>query len=174
VHDRAAEAATARRWLDAASRHGLLQDTSWRPLLDRVCSAISERPAELAVLHRGLHDGHVILDAEQPVGLLRLDLVSYGDPAVDLASVLVHLDLRALQGICSAERAALCAAAFLEGYAPDSELAGRLAAYAGIARLRLIGVCCFRRAPAELVDRMLHAMQSGPKSWLWQSWEERH
>jgi hypothetical protein len=84
----------------------------------------------------------------------------------------VHLDLRALQGLCTPERAALCAAAFLQGYGADAELSGRLPAYAGIARLRLVGVHCFRRSPAGLVERMLGEMQAGPKSWLWQSWKE--
>jgi len=170
VQDRGAEAAAARRWLEAASRHGILEDRSWRPLLDRVCTGIAERPAVRAVVHRDLHDKQVLLQPDEPVGLVDLDRVGYGDPALDLANLLVHLDLRALEGVCTPERAALCAAALLEGYSPDRQLSDRLMGYAGLRRLRLAGVYSFRRAPAGLVDRMLGQMHAGPKKWLWQSW----
>ncbi len=155
LHDRAAELLTARRWLEAASGHGLLDPVVWRPLLDRVGSRLPAIEGAPSLLHRDLHDKQVILGPGADVGLLDLDLVVHGDPALDLANLLVHLDLRSRQGICARQRAEGCASAFLEGYAPDAALVRRIPAYAACSRLRLAGVYCFREEPASLVAGLL-------------------
>ncbi|WP_310529589.1 phosphotransferase [Nocardioides sp.] len=155
VHDAAAEIAATSRWLDAATSHGLLDPAAWRPVLDRVGSRLPEGPHRPALLHRDLHDKQLILNGAAPVGLLDLDLAAYGDPAVDLANLVVHLDLRVRQGVCSERRAARCSAALLDGYSPDRDLLARMVPYAAITRLRLAGVYCFRDAPAGLVSGLL-------------------
>ncbi|MBO9520117.1 MAG: aminoglycoside phosphotransferase family protein [Nocardioidaceae bacterium] len=156
VHDRAAELAAARRTLAAASGHGLLDAGVWESLLAEAGAVLDAQPPALALLHRDLHDKQVILEPGRPVGLVDLDLVALGDPALDLANLAVHLDLRARQHHCSPARARHCLDGVLGGYGPDAGLLGRLPGYARTTRLRLAGVYAFRRPPPGLVGYLLH------------------
>jgi hypothetical protein len=165
AHDGAAETVAAKHWLEAASRYGLVDAGRWRPRLQRVGAVLDGVPPELALLHRDLHDKQILLQPGQPVGLLDLDLATYGDPALDLANLLVHLDLRARQGVCSEQRAAACSAALVGGYSPDRVMAGRLAGYASASRLRLAGVYSFRDSPPGLVDGLLDASDEELSPW---------
>jgi len=165
VHDVAAEVAAAHRWLEAASSHLLLDPDVWRPLVDRVAARLPPPPPRPALVHRDLHDKQIVLAAAEPVGLLDLDLAAYGDPALDLANLLAHLDLRFRQGRCSQRRAALCAAALLEGYSPDADLVRRLAPYLAVTRLRLAGVYSFRPAPAGLVAGLIRDAEEARVPW---------
>jgi tRNA A-37 threonylcarbamoyl transferase component Bud32 len=162
VHDGAAETAGAYRWLEAAGQYGLLDPARWRGRLAIAASRLSGGPAELVVLHRDLHDKQLLLEDSGPVGLLDLDLAACGDPAVDLANLLVHLELRALQGHCSDARARACAVALLEGYSPGPALLGRLGPYAAATRLRLAGLYCFRPARPGLVDDLVRRFDEDP------------
>ncbi|NUS50445.1 MAG: phosphotransferase, partial [Nocardioidaceae bacterium] len=166
VHGPDAEVASARRWLDAASEHGLLDPSAWRDRLDDVAARLPAVPDEPALLHRDLHDKQLVLQPDEPVGLLDLDLAAYGDPALDLSNLLVHLDLRARQGLCTEARAAQCSLSLLEGYSPDAALLRRLPAYAAGTRLRLAGVYSFRAAPAGLVDELIRKVDEVGSSWL--------
>ena len=156
-HDGAAEVAAARRWLAAASDHGLLDPPAWEPLLERAASTLPSPPPRSALLHRDLHDKQVVLAPRERVGLLDLDLASRGDPAIDVANLLTHLDLRARQGACDQGRALHCSTALLEGYAPDEALLRRLPSYVGLTRLRLAGVYSFRPTRPGLVGELLEA-----------------
>ena len=162
VHDGAAETAGAYGWLEAAGNFGLLDPTHWRGRLAVAAARLAGSPAELVVLHRDLHDKQLLLENSDPVGLLDLDLAACGDPAVDLANLLVHLELRALQGHCTEARARVCAAALLEGYSPGPALLGRLAPYATATRLRLAGLYCFRPARPGLVDELIRRFDEDP------------
>lgn len=166
VHDGAVETAAAHRWLAAAAGHGLLGLGTWESLLDRVAAQVPPPPSRLALLHRDLHDKQVVLAAAERVGLLDLDLATHGDPAVDLANLLTHLDLRFRQGHCSARRAAQCSAALLEGYSPDPALVRRLPPYVAITRLRLAGVYSFRPAPAGLVAGLMRHAEEARVPWV--------
>jgi hypothetical protein len=162
VHDGAAETAGAYRWLEAAGNFGLLDPAHWRGRLAVAASRLAGSPAELVVLHRDLHDKQLLLDGSGPVGLLDLDLAACGDPAVDLANLLVHLELRALQGHCTEGRARVCAAGLLEGYSPGPALLARLAPYATATRLRLAGLYCFRPARPGLVEELVRRYDDDP------------
>jgi hypothetical protein len=157
THDGAAEVAAARRWLAAASDHGLLDPAAWEPLLHRAAATLPGPVARSALLHRDLHDKQVVLAPGERTGLLDLDLATHGDPAVDVANLVAHLDLRVRQGSCARDRAARCTAALLEGYAPDGALLGRLSPYIALTRLRLAGVYSFRPTPPGLVEELLDA-----------------
>ena len=165
VHDVVAEVAAAQNWLEAASGHRLLDPEAWQPLVDRVAARLPPPPPRLALVHRDLHDKQIVLAAHRPVGLLDLDLAAYGDPALDLANLLAHLDLRFRQGRCSQRRATLCAEALLEGYSPDPALVRRLAPYLAITRLRLAGVYSFRPAPAGLVAGLIRDVEEPRVPW---------
>lgn len=156
-HDAAAEVAAARRWLVAAADYGLLRVEDWRPLLDAVVTRLPDPPERSSLLHRDLHDKQVLLAPGEDVGLLDLDLATRGDPAVDLANLLAHLDLRVRQGLCAENRGARCAEALLDGYAPDAGVLRRLEPYVALTRLRLAGVYAFRPSAPGLVAGLLDA-----------------
>ena len=50
------------------------------------------------LVHRDFHDGQVLLDESYAVGLIDFDLMAAGDPALDVANFLCHLELREHQG----------------------------------------------------------------------------
>jgi hypothetical protein len=62
--------------------------------------------APAAPLHRDLHDGQVLIAADGGIGVLDFDTLAAGDPALDLANLLVHFELRSAQGACTPSRAA--------------------------------------------------------------------
>ena len=150
-HDAAAELAVARRWAALAADHRLLGDRA-----DAVHHLLAEAEEELrggtapaVLLHRDLHDKQLLIDGLE-VGMLDFDLAAFGDPALDLANLLTHLDLRARQGRCSTDRAARCATAVQAGYGPVPEDWRRLAGYQLATRARLTCVYAFRPAQAEV------------------------
>ena len=159
-HDTTAEVAAARRWLAAATDHRLLAPDAWRPLLDAAIARLPDAPARLSLLHRDLHDKQVVLSPGEQVGLLDLDLATRGDPAVDLANLVAHIDLRVRQGVCSERRGARCATALLEGYAPAPDVLARIAPYVALTRLRLAGVYAFRPDTRGLVAGLLEAART--------------
>jgi len=71
--------------------------------------------------HRDLHDGQ-FLRAEDRVTLLDFDLFCRADEALDVANLLCHLALRAMQGtrLASESSALACGDALLEGWNPGS------------------------------------------------------
>jgi tRNA A-37 threonylcarbamoyl transferase component Bud32 len=146
----------ATRWLQPAADYGLIAETRWRQQVDRAAELLGGTPAAPALVHRDLHDKQLLIDGDQPVGLLDFDLATMGEPAVDLANLLVHLQLRSQQGLCSHERATLCCGALLEGYAPDRTVLARMPGYLLSTRLRLAGVYAFRDAPEALIEILLH------------------
>lgn len=167
VHDGTAEMAAAQRWLTAAAAFGLLEPTAWREREEQVARLLADAPRELALLHRDLHDTQIVLQDGEPVALLDLDHATYGDPALDLANLLVHIDLRGRQGLCTERRARMCATAVVEGYSPDISLLRRLPAYAASTRLRLAGVYSFRETAPGLVDDLLRPhLEKDVPPWL--------
>ena len=138
-HDAAAEAAVLRRWAGLAQDWGL----AGAPEVDGVTAALTDRPSGGRVLvHRDLHDRQVLVDGDGSVGLLDFDLLAAGEPALDLANLLVHLDLRQEQGVLPA--AAPLRDAVLAGYDPSAAVLARVPVYAAATRLRLAAVYAFR------------------------------
>ena len=167
-HDVADEVAVTHRWLALASEHGCL-DASTATRLRRGVDTAARKlagPAPAPVrLHRDLHDHQVLVvlpagpGVEEPapgsVGMLDFDLAAAGDAALDLANLLVHLDLRVLQGHTSRARSRACAEALIEGYGPVPNVSERLRGYAQLTRLRLVGVYAFRPEHADAVARLV-------------------
>ncbi|MPZ97216.1 MAG: phosphotransferase [Propionibacteriales bacterium] len=145
THDAAAEVAVTRRWLDHAAGYGLVDVTPLRRSLNRAMQRLAEgRPLAPAYLHRDLHDKQVVIEPGLPPGLLDFDLAAAGEAALDLANLLVHLELRSVQGRCSVESASRCAVAVVEGYGPSGAVLSRLPAYLLTTRIRLAAVYAFR------------------------------
>lgn len=156
-HDAVDELHGATRWLQPAADYGLIPATRWQRQVDRAAELLDGAPSAPALVHRDLHDKQLLIDGDQPVGLLDFDLATAGEPAVDLANLLVHLQLRSQQGLCRRERAAVCCGSLLEGYAPDRTVLARMPGYLLSTRLRLAGVYAFRDAPSELIETLLQA-----------------
>jgi len=153
-HEMAAEIAVTERWLSAASAYGLLRRHAWQGSLSHAAARLAVATPFVRV-HRDLHDKQLVVAPGRPVGILDLDLTTSGEAAVDIANLLVHFELRHLQGRCGPQRADRCATALLDGYAPSGLTLSRVDAYRTTTRLRLAGVYAFRDAPRELVEHLL-------------------
>jgi hypothetical protein len=99
-------------------------------------------PDVACLLHRDLHDGQMIF-SEQSNGILDLDLLAVGHPALDVGNFLAHVQLRGEQGrlgigVEEAEQA------FLEGYRPTQAVLQAVEAYREAARQRLRAVYSLR------------------------------
>lgn len=139
-HDVAAELAVLTRWTALADAFGLDHGPTERV----VVPAAPRRPV---LVHRDMHDGQLLLAAgpDGPeTGVLDFDLMALGDPALDLANLLVHLELRARQGVLA--DAAVASAVVLDAYRPDAAVRTALPFYAALARQRLHCVYGFRAA----------------------------
>lgn len=162
------EARTLARWaahLDAFP--GLLEAPpgAVSALAVRLGQRLTGLPAprrDRAVLHRDLHDQQLLFDGER-IGALDLDTAAVGEPALDLANLAVHLDLRHAQGLLGPERRAAGRAAVA---AVADELAvdpARLAVHADATRLRLACVYAFRPRWRPLAQQLLDAaLADGP------------
>lgn len=145
-HDAAAEVATTRTWLEAVLAWGLLPETPashievlLRPLLDTGATL------RTGLLHRDLHDKQVLIaDGAHRPGLLDLDTAAWGEPALDVANLLAHLDLRVRQDLLTPWRAGAAREAFVGALAPDRQTRDRVEAYLVAARLRLSAVYALR------------------------------
>ncbi|WP_152352538.1 phosphotransferase [Brachybacterium subflavum] len=102
----------------------------------RTLPALPE-PLRPVIAHRDLHDGQMLLAGDR-IGVLDVDLLALAHPALDLANLLVHLELRAEQGLLADPAEA--AGAVLEGARPDAAVRGALPACAEATRLRLRAV----------------------------------
>jgi tRNA A-37 threonylcarbamoyl transferase component Bud32 len=164
-HDAHAEVEVSNRWVAHAQAMGLLPDNR---LLQESLSTLdrltAEPPSGDCCVHGDLHDKQVIVDGRSAVGMLDFDMAARGEPALDLANLLVHLELRALQGWCTAARARSCAEAVVSGYHPTPDVWRRLPDYARATRLRLAAVYAFRPGGKDAGMALLAQCLSRPLS----------
>lgn len=113
------------------------------------------------VLHRDLHDKQLLLPADgtAPVGLIDVDTLAVGERALDIANLVVHLELREVQGILAEGRALAAASALREGLG-SRELWERVPAYAAATRLRLAGVYASRFGGAHASREMFRRVMA--------------
>ncbi len=151
-HDAAAEVEVVTGWRKAA-----LAFASGPPGLDRVideaAALLAEPPSAPVLVHRDLHEKQVLIDGDR-TGLLDLDTLADGEAAIDLANLLVHLELRVALGP-TPERSQAVAAAFLDAYGPSPDVVARIPGYAAATRARLACVYAFRPAEAAAAAALL-------------------
>jgi hypothetical protein len=148
LHGPAQEIAVLERWQRQVAAHvpGMYPGQAVLPDLPT--------PSRRTLLHRDLHDGQLLVDGDR-VGIIDCDLLAVGDPALDLANLLVHLELRGQQGVfgragTTPEQSGTVPtvrdlqAAVLEGYRPGGDVRDALPAYARAARMRLRAVYALR------------------------------
>jgi aminoglycoside phosphotransferase (APT) family kinase protein len=145
THDAAAEAAVLARWLDdlPTVAPGLVRRAT--AAANAALPALTGlEPVPAAPLHRDLHDGQVLLAPAGGIGVLDFDTLAAGDPALDMANLLVHFELRAVQRACTASQAQRLSEALIWGYDADAGLLRRIAVYAAATRIRLACVYAYR------------------------------
>ncbi|HET6547571.1 MAG TPA: hypothetical protein VFG79_03870 [Solirubrobacter sp.] len=141
AHTAGAEAALVRARLADAAAFGVLPPVDPARALAPLVGAAG---APLGLLHRDLHDKQLLHEPGEPIGLLDVDTLAVGERALDLANLLVHLELRVRQGRLPADFARTAAARFVQAYSPDPATCARIGPYATAARLRLAAVYAFR------------------------------
>jgi len=99
-----------------------------------------------AVVHGDFHARQVLIDADGRPGMVDFDTLGIGDPALDLANLLVRLELRAMLGGCPPPVAERAAAGLLDGYDPAPARLAAIPAHADLVRLRI--ACSFVLRPA--------------------------
>lgn len=158
-HDAASEAEVTDRWTKNSLAHGVLspaEAAAARSALADVHGRLAGLTAAASsLIHRDLHDKQILVDDHTGVGLLDLDTLAIGDPALDVANLFAHLQLRVLQGHATLDAAHVAADAFLEGYHPAPPLMERMVAYAAASRLRLACVYAFRPRWRGLAGQLL-------------------
>ncbi|MGO1166203.1 MAG: phosphotransferase family protein [Janibacter sp.] len=151
-HDLAAEVATTKGLIDLARLHRAL-DTRDLEALDREVARAASVVAqagpvgERRLLHRDLHDKQLLVDGDA-VGMLDVDTLGAGDPALDLGNLLAHLDLRVRQGWTSPQTAAEVEDEVLAGYRPDGRTTAATVGYRTLTQARLTALYAFR--PGDL------------------------
>lgn len=118
----------------------------------------SSRSAKLLPAHRDLHDGQLYAH-DRRVALLDFDLACLAEPALDLANLSAHMQLRVLQGIGGASQrgAELCAKALVEGRGlpGDPQFLERLRLYQASTFLRLALIYSIRPRWARLTPTLI-------------------
>jgi aminoglycoside phosphotransferase len=141
-HSLADEQEVARTWQAWAAAFGA--PLAFHP--SETANAVQDaEPADrraVAVVHRDFHDKQVLVADDDTVGILDFDLAAVGDPALDLANLLVHLQLRQRQGMLT--DSSPLEHAVLLGYQPSAELLSRLPRYMSLTWTRLAAVYAFR------------------------------
>src|SRR5699024_1543681 len=102
THDLAAEVDATRGLIDLARAHQALGPR----VLEALGRAVARAATTIAMagpvprrslLHRDLDDKQLLVDGDG-VGMLDVDTLGLGDPALDVGNLLAHLDLRVGQG----------------------------------------------------------------------------
>lgn len=145
-HTAADEVEVLRTWLGHAQRFGSLERLDeLAAAVDDTCAALLRTPDPAVTLHRDLHDKQALWDGQR-LHLLDLDTAARGEAALDLANLLVHIDLREMQGtLTRADEARAIVGSAVDALGISAQ---RLAAYASASRLRLAFLYSFRPASA--------------------------
>lgn len=146
AHTAEDEQVNLRRWTDRVRLFGAPPDPlgAFTDRVTAACLALGDGlGCRLVVSHRDLHDKQ-ILAGDAGLGLLDFDTAALAEPALDLANLLVHAQLRADQGLwpephCGTAVRAVLGVADVLGVPVD-----RLEAYAEATRLRLACLYAFR------------------------------
>ncbi|MHC4415977.1 MAG: phosphotransferase [Planctomycetota bacterium] len=115
-----------------------------------------------STIHRDFYDKQVFIDAEGRIGMLDFDTTAVGEPALDVANMLAHLELRAMQERCSWGLVSKAADALLAGYAPSSTVQARLGAYCDATRLRLACLYAYRPRWRNLTSELAGRIGAAP------------
>jgi Ser/Thr protein kinase RdoA (MazF antagonist) len=155
AHSALEEIACLRIWLGRLQAFAPDLYTSLCLVAPRVFRGLAEASTPAVLSHCDFYDKQVIIDPAGRVGLVDFDTLAAAEPALDVANAMVHFELRAIQGLCSAREAEDAIGAFHEGYGWTREVGSRVNAYAEATRLRLACLYAFRPRWAQRVPPIL-------------------
>ena len=161
-HGPAEELGATRKAVEAAVTAGAIADPSSRlRAVEDALEALGDRPRVLA--HRDLHDKQLLLPhdatpADPRLGLIDVDTLAAADPALDVANLLVHIELREAQSLLAPETARTVRTAFAEALRRDERLTAAtwsaIPAYQMATRLRLAAVYALRHGEGRAAEAM--------------------
>lgn len=161
AHEAGQEQRVLETWLERLQGVAPAWAARLRPALPAVVALLGAGDGPLVLSHGDLHDRQILVDGDT-IGLIDPDTAALREPAQDLANLLVHLQLRGIQGLAGPDAIAAAAAALVDGYAPGSGVVARLPAFAAATRLRLSAVYRLRpRVPhvsAQLLAQLHDAV----------------
>ena len=146
VHGPAAEAAVLSTWCERAGA----VDPAGARTRGRAVAAAQRELARLgdvthpALIHRDLHDKQILWCEGEAPALLDVDTATLGDPALDAGNLRAHAAWRELQGLWSAEQAAVVRQEIDRAAAASDLRPEALAAYESATIARLACVYAFR------------------------------
>lgn len=144
VHTLADERQVLERWLTQSAAFGI--DT--RDLASRAEEAVRVLEAATwtpTLIHRDFHDRQVLIADDSTIGLIDFDTLALGDPALDLANALAHIEQDKPSVPSDARSTAPAIDLFLRGYA-DINAHERVEAWRVLSRLRTRCIHAFRPA----------------------------
>ncbi|MGH8875561.1 MAG: phosphotransferase family protein, partial [Acidimicrobiia bacterium] len=159
ARDGAAEAAWVEVWVERLAALAPFLGGQARVTLPRVRERLARSAEPAALVHADLHDRQVMLDGGR-VGILDWDTVAVGEPALDLANLLVHMEVRAMLGGRRAADAGPAGAAVMTGYGAAHP--GRIVDYAAAIRLRVACQYRFRPPAAHICDLLINRLTEPP------------
>jgi aminoglycoside phosphotransferase (APT) family kinase protein len=122
------------------------------------CARLLDEPAQpLVFVHGDLHDGQVMVDADDVVGIVDWDGMAGGEGALDLAGLVAHLRLRVLEGTCMPDVADAFEASLLNAYGATARMRSRTEAYVGLLNVRMACQHVFRPRGLSVAARLLAA-----------------
>lgn len=156
IHDHEAEIVVLKKWIKYAKHFKCNLAIDIDSSANSVYKELRSNPSEYCLIHRDFYDKQIIVSKDQQIGFLDFDTLATGEAALDLANVLVHLELRSLQGICSSIFAANATIKMTLGYGTTNSATfiKRLAAYKNAARLRLACVYAFRPNTLHICEQL--------------------
>lgn len=169
VHSAEQEVAVLHQWLGQATTYGTFTGIPGAPAktLAQLSTQVKSISTTLldpslatphGLLHRDLHDKQLLWDSTH-LGILDVDTAATGEPALDLANLLAHMELRSIQGIITPETATAVRDILLT-LAEKLGIPGhRLAVYQQAARIRIACVYSFRPSATAWLPRWIdHAL----------------
>ncbi|MEE8154904.1 MAG: phosphotransferase [Phycisphaerales bacterium] len=159
THNAQAEIGVLQKWLTRVEAFALTRCDRLHEAAAKVFKALNADACHLTMIHRDFYEKQIVIGSDGQVGILDFDTAAAGEPALDVANLFAHLELRVLQGRCSLSSASQATDALLEGYDPRSEVLARLPAYRDASRLRLACVYAFRPRCSHLVTELVRRIE---------------
>lgn len=155
AHTASAEIEVLKKWLGHLGSFFPDRTQEVTPHGQRVFDALLAGSSPTQLIHRDFYDKQIMALPNGAIGIIDFDTLATGEPALDVANMICHLELRALQRRCPRDTARACVTAFLDGYDLPTATRQRLPAYLDATRLRLACVYSFRPRWQSVVDALL-------------------
>ncbi|MFT0848555.1 phosphotransferase [Actinomycetaceae bacterium L2_0104] len=158
VHDATAEAVVLASWVSkvAAVEPDAAEEISRVAAVAMEALLALPTPSTVTPIHRDLHDKQLIWDPEAGPGMIDLDTVCRGDPAIDLGNLGAHVRLRHAQGIWDA-RQSDTVSALIEGEGRARGIPrAHIVAYERATLVRLACIYAFRPRWRHLTPILLN------------------